>query len=62
LGIIEREQRVRISESAGLSAGSTAAVDLQKQQVIGSVDTLKNQGFNPNSIVLLPEWNHPAGH
>jgi hypothetical protein len=26
------------------------------------VKTLHEQGFNPNSIVLLPQWNHPAGH
>ena len=26
------------------------------------LDTLKDAGFNPNSIVLLPEWNHLAGH
>jgi len=26
------------------------------------VDTLKNAGYNPNSIVLLPQWNDLAGH
>jgi len=46
----------------GMSDGSITVVDLEKEEVIGSVDTLKKQGFNPNSIVLLPEWNHPAGH
>ncbi|HXV23059.1 MAG TPA: YncE family protein [Alphaproteobacteria bacterium] len=46
----------------GMSDGSITVVDLQKEEVIGSVDTLKNQGFNPNSIVLLPQWNHSAGH
>lgn len=46
----------------GLSDGSITIVDLEKGEAIGSVDTLKEQGFNPNSIVLLPEWNHPAGH
>ena len=30
--------------------------------IIGSVDTLKNKGYNPNSIVLLPKWNELAGH
>ncbi len=42
--------------------GSISVVDLQNQEVIASIDTLKNMGFNPNSIVLLPEWNHLAGH
>ena len=46
----------------GMSDGSITVVDLVKGDVIGSVNTLKDQGFNPNSIVLLPQWNHPAGH
>ena len=46
----------------GMSDGSITIVDLVKGEVIGSVNTLKDQGFNPNSIVLLPQWNHPAGH
>jgi DNA-binding beta-propeller fold protein YncE len=46
----------------GMSDGSITVVDLQKQEVIASVDTLKDRGYNPNSIVLLPEWNHLAGH
>ena len=46
----------------GMSDGSVTVIDLAKEEVVGSVDTLKQQGFNPNSIVLLPEWNHPAGH
>lgn len=46
----------------GLSDGSITVVDLAKGEVIGSVDTLKEAGFNPNSIVLLPEWNDLAGH
>jgi len=46
----------------GMSDGSITIVDLVKGEVIGSIDTLKEQGFNPNSIVLLPQWNHPAGH
>jgi DNA-binding beta-propeller fold protein YncE len=46
----------------GMSDGSVTVVDLKDEKVIGSVDTLKNQGLNPNSIVLLPQWNHPAGH
>ena len=42
--------------------GSIKVVDLEKGEVIASVDTLKNMGFNPNCIVLLPKWNHLAGH
>ena len=46
----------------GLSDGSITVIDLQNETVIGSLTTLKNQGFNPNCMVLLPEWNDPAGH
>jgi DNA-binding beta-propeller fold protein YncE len=46
----------------GLSDGSITVIDLEKLEPIATVDTLKKRGFNPNSIVLLPEWNHPAGH
>jgi len=38
----------------GMSDGSITVIDLPKQEVIASIDTLKNQGFNPNCIVLLP--------
>jgi hypothetical protein len=46
----------------GMSDGSITIVDLKTEKVIGSVDTLKNKGYNPNSIVLLPKWNDLAGH
>ena len=46
----------------GMSDGSVTVVDLQKQQVVKSMDTLKDAGFNPNCIVLLPAWYNPAGH
>lgn len=46
----------------GMSDGSITVVDLKEQKVIASVDTLKSKGYNPNSIVLLPKWNHLAGH
>jgi DNA-binding beta-propeller fold protein YncE len=46
----------------GISDGSITVVDMQEGAVIGSIDTLKNMGLNPNSIVLLPQWNDPAGH
>jgi hypothetical protein len=38
----------------GLSDGSITVIDLVKGEPVASVDTLKNQGFNPNCIVLLP--------
>ena len=46
----------------GMDDGSVTVIDIEKEEVIKSMDTLKNQGFNPNSIVLLPEWHHDAGH
>jgi len=46
----------------GMSDGSVTVIDLAKGEVIKSMDTLKHQGLNPNSIVLLPEWNHDADH
>ncbi len=41
----------------GVSDGSITVIDVAKGEAIASVDTFKNQGFNPNCIVLLP-----AGH
>jgi DNA-binding beta-propeller fold protein YncE len=38
----------------GMSDGSITVIDLSKEEAVGSIDTLKNQGFNPNCIVLLP--------
>ena len=46
----------------GLSDGSVTVVDLEKGEVVASMDSLKNAGFNPNSLVLLPAWNDLAGH
>jgi len=46
----------------GMSDGAVTVVDLAKGKVVRSMDTLKNAGFNPNLIVLLPQWNHLAGH
>jgi DNA-binding beta-propeller fold protein YncE len=45
-----------------MSDGSVSVVDLESGEVIASMDTLKNAGFNPNSLTLLPQWNHLAGH
>jgi hypothetical protein len=46
----------------GMSDGSVTVINLVKGEVVASMDTLKNQGLNPNCIVLLPEWHHDAGH
>ena len=46
----------------GMRDGSVSVVDLKTQKLVASMDTLKNMGFNPNSIVLLPKWNDLAGH
>ena len=46
----------------GMNDGSITVVDLAKREAVASVDTLKEQGFAPNSIVLLPQWNDLAGH
>lgn len=44
----------------GMSDGSVTVIDLKKGgTVVGSIDTLKSQGFNPNCIMLLP--NHFRG-
>lgn len=64
---ITRDERLGFVQNAllnlpGMSDGSITVVDLEQGEVIGSVDTLKEMGLNPNSIVLLPEWNHLAGH
>jgi hypothetical protein len=46
----------------GMSDGSITVIDMKDQKAIGSIDTLKNTGYNPNSMVLLPRWNDLAGH
>jgi DNA-binding beta-propeller fold protein YncE len=38
----------------GMSDGSITVIDMAKGEAIASIDTLKNQGFNPNCILLLP--------
>jgi len=46
----------------GLSDGSVTVIDMKTEKVVASMDTLKQAGLNPNCMVLLPEWNDPAGH
>ena len=38
----------------GMSDGSITVIDVTKGEAIASINTLKDQGFNPNCIVLLP--------
>jgi len=45
-----------------VSEGNISVVDLRKQEVVATIDTLKNKGLSPNSLVLLSEWNSLAGH
>lgn len=46
----------------GMSDGSLTVVDMNSRTVLDSVDTFKDNGFNPNSVVLLSDWNDPMGH
>jgi len=46
----------------GMNDGSISVVDMETREVIDSWDTLKDNGFNPNCIVLLGEWNDRMGH
>ncbi len=64
---ITKDERLGFVQNAllnlpGMNDGSITVIDLANGEVVGSVDTLKNMGLNPNSIVLLPDWNHLAGH
>ncbi|NOT22699.1 MAG: YncE family protein [Nitrospiraceae bacterium] len=44
----------------GMSDGSITVIDLAKGgKVLGNIDTLKAQGFNPNCIMLLPNHFRP---
>lgn len=46
----------------GMSDGSITVIDMVKGEAMARIDTLKNQGFNPNCIVLLPEWSKGHRH
>lgn len=45
-----------------MSDGSVSVVDLETGAIVASMDALKEAGYNPNSLVLLPDWNAFAGH
>lgn len=42
--------------------GSISVIDLQKMEKIHSIDVLKNQGFKPNCIVMMPKWHTDDAH
>ncbi|MGI9294999.1 MAG: YncE family protein [Pseudomonadales bacterium] len=46
----------------GINDGSITVIDLEKGNVIDTIDVFKSQGLAPNSITMLPRWYHPAGH
>lgn len=46
----------------GMSEGSITVVDMQKKEVIDTIDTFIEIGLTPNCMVLLPEWNARMGH
>jgi len=37
-------------------------IDLQSNTVKMSLNTFKDQGLNPNSIVMMPKWYHDNAH
>lgn len=45
----------------GMNDGSITVIDMTRGKGVGSIDTLKAQGFNPNCIMLLPNHFQPAG-
>jgi DNA-binding beta-propeller fold protein YncE len=45
----------------GMSDGSITVIDLTRGKGLGSIDTLKAQGFNPNCIMLLPNHFRSGG-
>jgi DNA-binding beta-propeller fold protein YncE len=44
----------------GMSDGSISVIELETAEQIDSIDTLKDAGLRPNSIILLPEFG--GGH
>ena len=42
--------------------GSISVIDLLTQQKIADINALKDKGFNPNCIIMLPQWHHDDAH
>ncbi len=64
-GVLSPDERYLFVQNSllnleGLSDGSITVIDLQQDKVLGSIDTLKAQGFNPNCIILLPNHFGPG--
>src|SRR4029078_1884278 len=45
----------------GMSDGSITVIDLKNDKILGSIDTLKSAGYNPNCIMLLPNHFQNSG-
>lgn len=45
-----------------MNDGSITVVDMDKLEVKARIDTFKQQGLYPNSIVLMPKWHHDTAH
>ncbi len=42
--------------------GSISVINLDKMEKIRTIDVLKNQGFKPNCIVMMPKWHTDDAH
>jgi len=45
-----------------MNDGSLTVIDMNTFEKIFGIDTLKKQGLNPNSIILMPKWHHETAH
>ena len=45
----------------GFSDGSITVVDLEKLEVVDSIDTFKDAGYAINHILMLPQWHRAGG-
>ncbi len=49
-----------IATAPGMNDGSITVIDLEKETVVGTINTLKDQGLTLADILLLPEWHRPV--
>lgn len=45
-----------------MNDGSISVIDLHKGVVKMTINTFKDQGLNPNAIVMMPKWYHDNAH
>ena len=45
----------------GLSDGAITVIDMEKLEVIDTIDTFKDAGYAINHILMLPEWHRAGG-